>query len=114
MVMTMTIVATLLPWKTTAGLFLTTSTSDFIGDSDDDDDFECDSDRTDDMATEDPVDRYTSEVNDSGDPLRTSALKLPIQDSDEFREPVREFNTLCYKDICLWVVKNPKRGGPPR
>lgn len=114
MVMTMTIVATLLPWKTTAGMFLMTSTSDFIGDSDDDDDFECDSDRTDDTATEDPVDRYTSEVNDSGDPLRTSALKLPIQDSDEFREPLREFNTLCYEDICPWVVKNPKRGGPPR
>jgi hypothetical protein len=83
---------------------------DFIGDSDDEDDFECDSDEMDDTTTEDTADCYTSEVNDLGAPVQSSALGQPTQDPDEFREPVREFKALCYEDICLWVVKNPKRG----
>jgi hypothetical protein len=84
---------------------------DFIDDSDDDDDFnECHSDGTDDTATEDTANCYTSEVNDLGAPVRSSALEQRTQDPDEFREPVREFKALCYEDICLWVVKNPKRG----
>jgi hypothetical protein len=83
---------------------------DFIGDSDDDDDFECDSDSTDDTATEDTTDYYTSEVNNLGAPVRSSALEQPTQDPDKFREPVREFKALCYEDICLWIVKDPKGG----
>jgi hypothetical protein len=83
---------------------------DFIGDSDDDDDFECDSDVTDDTATEDTADCHTSEVNDLGAPVRSSALEQPTQDPDELGEPVREFKALCYEDIYLWVVRNPKRG----
>ena len=83
---------------------------DFIGDSDDDDDFECDSDETDDTVTEDTADCYTSEVNDLGAPVRSSAFKQSTQDPNELREPVREFNALCYEDICLWVVRNPRRG----
>jgi hypothetical protein len=50
---------------------------DFIGDSDDDDDFECDSDRTDDTVTEDTADCYTSEVNDLEAPVRSSVLDKP-------------------------------------
>jgi hypothetical protein len=77
---------------------------DFIGDSDDDDDDffnECHSDGTDDTATEDTTNCYTSEVNDLGAPVRSSALEQQAQDPDEFREPVREFKALCYEDICL-------------
>ncbi len=60
---------------------------DFICDSDDDDFNDGDSDRTDDTATEQQT-----------------------QDPDELRERVREFKALCYEDIRLWVVKDPKRG----
>ena len=49
---------------------------DFIGDSDDDDDFnECDSDGTDDTATEDTANCYTSEVNPLRAPVQSSALE---------------------------------------
>lgn len=49
--------------------------SDFIGDSDDNDDnFKCDSNRTDDIVTEDTADYYISEVNDLGAPVRSSTL----------------------------------------
>lgn len=82
---------------------------DFIGDSDNDG-FEYDSDGTDNTATKDTANYYTSEVNDSGEPVRTSTLKQQIQDPDELREPVREFKALCYEDICLWIVKDPKGG----
>ena len=84
--------------------------SDFIGDSDDDD-FEYDSDGTDNTATEDTADCYTSEVDDLGAPVRSSTPEQQTQDPDELREPVREFKALCYEDICLWIVKNPKQGG---
>ena len=83
---------------------------DFICDSDDNGDFEYDSDRTDDTATKDTADCYTSEVNALGAPVRSSAVGQQTQDPDEFREPVREFKALCYEDVCLWVVKDPKRG----
>jgi hypothetical protein len=42
---------------------------DFIGDSDNKDDFECDSDEIDNTTTEDTADCYTSEVNDLGAPV---------------------------------------------
>jgi hypothetical protein len=69
---------------------------DFIVDSDDDDDNfnECDSDGTDDTATEDTANCYTSEVNDLGAPVRSSALEQPIPSLDELREPVQEFKAL--------------------
>ncbi|KIN08326.1 hypothetical protein OIDMADRAFT_23134 [Oidiodendron maius Zn] len=31
-------------------------------------------------------------------------------DIDEFRELIRKYKVLCYEDICLWVVRNPRRG----
>jgi len=29
---------------------------------------------------------------------------------DEYGDPIRKYKSLCYEDICLWVVKNPKHG----
>ena len=84
---------------------------DFIGDSNDDGNCKYDSDRTDSIATKDTADCYMSEVDDLGALVRSSAVEQQTQDPDEFREPVREFKALCYKDVCLWVVKDPKRGG---
>jgi hypothetical protein len=83
---------------------------DLIFDSDDDDDFECDSDGTDDTATKDTAACYISEVNDSGSPVRLSAPVQPKHDPIEFRELVREYKALCYEDICLWIVKDPTGG----
>jgi len=28
---------------------------------------------------------------------------------DKFREAIWKYKALCYKDICLWIVQNPKR-----
>jgi hypothetical protein len=47
---------------------------DFIGDSDNDDDFECDSDKTDNTVPKDTADCYTSEVNDLKAPVRLFVL----------------------------------------
>ena len=84
-------------------------TGDLIFDSDVDD-VECISDGTDDTATEDTATCYISEVNDSGAPLQSSGPALLTHDPRELREPVREFKALCYEDICLWIVKDPKGG----
>jgi hypothetical protein len=29
---------------------------------------------------------------------------------DEFGEAIQKCKAFCYEDICLWIVKNPKRG----
>jgi len=29
---------------------------------------------------------------------------------DEFREAIWKYKALYYKDICLWIVQNPKQG----
>jgi hypothetical protein len=38
--------------------------------------------------------------------------KLVQQDCDaklnKFREAIQKYKALCYKDICLWIVQNPK------
>ena len=29
---------------------------------------------------------------------------------NKFREVIRKYKALCYKDICFWIVQNPKQG----
>lgn len=31
-------------------------------------------------------------------------------DLDEFGEAIRKYKALCYEDICLWIVRNPRKG----
>ena len=61
------------------------------GDGPDDDDNADNTDRTDDAKTDDTGNYYTAELG-------------------EFEEPIRRYIALCYEDICLWIVQNPKQG----
>jgi hypothetical protein len=65
------------------------------------------SDRTNVTITEDTANYYTAKVDKIREPLRPNcdAAKL-----DEHREAIRKYKALCYEDICLWIVQNPKRG----
>jgi hypothetical protein len=65
------------------------------------------SEETDVAMTENTDECYSVEVNGSGRLVRqnSDADKL-----DEFGEAVRKCKALCYEDICLWIVKNPKKG----
>jgi hypothetical protein len=58
----------------------------------DDDDYDSSSSKTDAASSSD--DAHSSD---------TSEL-------DEYGDPIRKYKSLCYEDICLWVVKNPKHG----
>jgi hypothetical protein len=33
-----------------------------------------------------------------------------VDELDEFGEARRKYKVLCYEDICLWIIKNPKGG----
>jgi len=57
--------------------------------------------------TEDADDRYTVEVDELGEPVRQACDAAEL---DEFGEATRKYKALCYEDICLWIVQNPKRG----
>ena len=62
---------------------------------------------TDVTMTEDVDDCYIAEVGKLGE------LVQPAWDAaevDEFVEAIRKCKALCYEDICLWIVQNPKRG----
>ena len=65
------------------------------------------SDRTDVTMTEDTNKSYTAEIDECGQPLRQN---LDAAKPSEFEEVKREYKALCYEDICLWIVQNPKRG----
>jgi hypothetical protein len=65
------------------------------------------SDRTDVTMTEDTDDCFTVEVDGAGRPVRQSG---DADELDEFGEARRKYKALCYEDICLWIVKNPKEG----
>ena len=62
-------------------------------------------DGTDVTMTEDTDDCYTAEVDELGESEACDAAEL-----DEFGEEIRKCKALCYEDICLWIVQNPKRG----
>jgi hypothetical protein len=57
--------------------------------------------------TEDTDDCYTAEVDELGEPVRQACDAAEL---DESGEATREYKALCYEDICLWIVQNPKRG----
>ncbi len=62
---------------------------------------------TDVTMTEDLDNCYVTELNEFG------GEELPSYDdtaANEFGEGKRMCKALCYEDICLWIVKNPKEG----
>jgi len=65
------------------------------------------SDGTDVTMTEDTDKCYTTEIDESGKPLRQNS---DAAEPGEFEEAKREYKALCYEDICLWIVQNPKQG----
>ena len=65
------------------------------------------SDGTDIIITEDTDDCYPVEVDGTG---RRVQQNCDTAELNEFREAIRKCKTLCYEDICLWIVKNPKKG----
>ena len=92
---------------------------DILFDSDDDDNVDEDTDEdtgydsgygaeeTDITMTEDADNRYAAEPNESEEPEQQSCDAAGL---DEFGEAIRTCKALCYEDICLWIVKNPKEG----
>jgi hypothetical protein len=64
-------------------------------------------DGTDVTMTEDTDDCYTAEVDELGEPVQQACDAVEL---DEFGEATRKYKALCYEDICLWIVQNPKQG----
>jgi len=69
------------------------------------------SDKSDVTMTEDRADCYPVEVEDGSSPFqrREGAPAL-----DDVEEEIRKWKVLCYEDITLWIVQNPKPGGRDR
>ena len=55
----------------------------------------------------DSDDCYTAEADMPGKPSRQ---ECDAADLDVFGEAIRKYKALCYEDICLWVVQNPRKG----
>lgn len=64
------------------------------------------SDRTDVLIVEDTDNNYTGKVEGSGEPMRD----CDTMELDESAETIRKYKALCYEDICLWIVRNPRNG----
>lgn len=62
---------------------------------------------TDITMTEDADDPYAAELDGSAEPESSGCDTAGL---DEFGEGRRAYKALCYEDICLWIVKNPKKG----
>ena len=68
------------------------------------------SDGTDVTMTEDTDTCYTTEVGEFGEPARQDCDAAEFDEFDEFGEAKQKYKALCYEDICLWIVQNPKQG----
>jgi hypothetical protein len=81
------------------------------GDLSDDDDA-ADGDDTDETADRDSG--YNTDEMEVTMTENTNNKELVQQDCDaeldKFREAIRKYKALCYEDICLWIVQNPKPG----
>ena len=60
------------------------------------------------IVTDDTGTCYNAELDGLEEPIRKNCDAAEL---DEFGEPIRRYKALCYEDICLWIVRNPKRGG---
>ena len=65
------------------------------------------SDRTDAISMEDSNDCYPMEVDEAGWAVQQDCS---VAELDELEEATRKYKALCYEDICIWIVKNPKQG----
>jgi hypothetical protein len=66
------------------------------------------SDGNDVTMTEGTADCYPVEVDEAGRPVPQQ--HCDTAELNESGEAVRKCKALCYEDICLWIVKNPKEG----
>ena len=57
--------------------------------------------------TQDSDDCFTMEADGSSEPARQNCDAAEL---DEIREVIRKNKALCYEDICLWIVRNPRNG----
>jgi hypothetical protein len=57
--------------------------------------------------TEDTDDCSTAEVDGFREPVQQACDAAEL---DEFGEARRKYKALCYENICLWIVQNPKLG----
>jgi hypothetical protein len=64
-------------------------------------------DEADVAMSEDTNDCYTTEIDDASEPVQQNDEAAEL---DEFGEVIRKYKALCYEDICLWIVQNPKEG----
>jgi hypothetical protein len=61
-------------------------------------------------GTDDPMSEDSCpavDVDDSGQPVEQN---YDATELDEFGEAKRKYKALCYEDIRIWIVQNPKRG----
>jgi hypothetical protein len=57
------------------------------------------------------IDKMDNDEYESSSIKTTSSLDDASSDTaelDQYGDPIRKYKSLCYEDICLWVVKNPK------
>lgn len=57
--------------------------------------------------TDDEMESYLMEAGEGSDPVVRS---VDVTAPAELEEEVRETKAICYEDICLWIVQNPKPG----
>lgn len=61
--------------------------------------------KTNTTITKDIDNYYTTKVNKSGEPVQQIYNTTEL---DEFEKAIQKYKILCYKNICLQIVQNPK------